>query len=194
MRSDVGERARRAAEVGLDAPVVVLRPQQPVLQVRAVHEPHSASLPTVHAHTRFSHDWVVAVDERDGRDAVGRGRQLGQPLRAGRVDGQRFLADDVLSGRQRGLGDGQVQVIRRADVHDVDVGCLGERFRALERPLGAQAPCGLQPNAQALTPRRRPAAPRRGFTARACTAPMNPVPAMPTRKLLSPMRRTVDKL
>ena len=44
VRADVGEGARRAAEVGVDAPVVVLRAQQPVLQVGPVDQVHGAAL------------------------------------------------------------------------------------------------------------------------------------------------------
>ena len=123
VRADVGERARRAAEVGLDAPVVVLGPQQPVLQVRAVHEPHRASLPAAHALARLADRRVVAVHERD----ASRTRPLAAASSVSRcapadVDRQRLLADHVLAGRQRRLGERQVKVVRRADVHDVHVG------------------------------------------------------------------------
>ena len=40
VRADVGERARRAAELRVDAPVVVLGRREPVLQVAAMDQPH----------------------------------------------------------------------------------------------------------------------------------------------------------
>src|SRR5215207_6789657 len=40
VRADVGERARRPAEPALDPPVVVLAPQEPVLEVGAVDQPN----------------------------------------------------------------------------------------------------------------------------------------------------------
>ena len=45
MRPDVGERARRAAELLVDAPVVVGGMQQPVLQVAAVDQADRPALP-----------------------------------------------------------------------------------------------------------------------------------------------------
>ena len=111
VRADVGEGARRAAELLVDAPVVVLRTQQPVLQVAAVDQPQRAGRAGAHALARLAHGRVVAVDERDGRDpararrprrsAPGRRRRRARsasrrsracrrpapPRRAGRADG-----------------------------------------------------------------------------------------------------------
>jgi len=43
VRPDVGEGARHAAELCLDAPVVVLGGQQPILEIRPVHELHRSA-------------------------------------------------------------------------------------------------------------------------------------------------------
>ena len=72
VRADVRERARGAAQVGVDAPVVVVGPQEPVLQVacRAGAATRRSGRPT-NALARLAHGRVVAVDERDGGDEPG---------------------------------------------------------------------------------------------------------------------------
>ena len=71
VRADVGERARGAAALRVDAPVVVLGRRQPVLQVAAVDEAHGADPARGDARPGLEHHRVVAVDERHGRDAAG---------------------------------------------------------------------------------------------------------------------------
>jgi hypothetical protein len=44
----------------------------------------------------------------------------------------------VLAGGQRGLGERQVQMVGRADVHDVDVRSFDELLRRGERALGSE--------------------------------------------------------
>jgi hypothetical protein len=140
VRADVGERARRAAEVRVHPPVVVLRPGQPVLQVAAVHEADRAGAPAAHTLARLAHHRVVAVHEGHERTAVGLAGQLGQPRGPGEVERQRLLADDMLAGQQRGLGEREVEVVGRAHVHDIDVGRLDQRLGRLERAVGTEPP------------------------------------------------------
>ena len=69
---------------------------------------------------RLANGRVVAVDERNrGLEARSR-RGLDELPRAGGVERQGLLADDVLAGGQRRLGKREMEVVRRADVDDVD--------------------------------------------------------------------------
>ena len=62
--ADVGERTRGAAEPLVHAPVVVLRAQEPVLQIGAVQKAQRPGLPAADALACLAHRRVVAVDER----------------------------------------------------------------------------------------------------------------------------------
>ncbi len=104
VRPDVGERARRAAELGVDAPVVVVGAKQPVLEVGAVDEVDGAALAARDALARLAHGRVVAVGERDGGADRLAGGQLAEPLGVGDRGRERLLADDVLARRERELG------------------------------------------------------------------------------------------
>jgi hypothetical protein len=55
------------------------------------------------------------------------------------VGGERLLADDVLAGGHGPLGQRRVKVVRRADVHDVDIVGLDQVLRRRGRPLGQQS-------------------------------------------------------
>ena len=83
VRADVGEGPRRAGQLGVDAPVVVLVGRQPVLQVAPVGEAHGER--TVgDPGPRLADHRVEAVDERhrgDGARPVGGGHQLGRRRR-----------------------------------------------------------------------------------------------------------------
>ncbi len=138
VRADVCERARRTAELLVHAPVGVPGAQEPVLQVRAVQQAQRTGLPARDALARLTHRRVVAVDERHGRVAPRLRRDVDEPLRAGGVECQRLLADHVLPLRQRGLGERQVKVVRRADVDNVDVRIADELFGRREVPLSAE--------------------------------------------------------
>ena len=93
---------------------------EPVLQVAAVDEAHGADPARRDPGPGLEHHRVVAVDERHGGDAV-RGVRGGEdPLGLGGGRRERLLADDVLAGRERRRRQRGVQVVRRADVDDVD--------------------------------------------------------------------------
>ena len=67
------------------------------------------------------------------------GCYVDEPLRSGGVESQRLLADHMLARRQSSLGKREVQVVRRADVHDVDTGvrtCLGRVEGSVRAELG----------------------------------------------------------
>ena len=137
VRADVGERARGAARRGVDAPVAVLGIEQPVLQIGAVDEAHRPGVAAAHALARLADRGIEAIDERHRRDDVGRRGLAGQRLGARAVGGQGLLADDVAARGQRRRGQRAMQVVRRADVDDVDVA-------GLDHLLGARGPLGPQ--------------------------------------------------
>jgi hypothetical protein len=103
-----------------------------------VHEPHGAELAGRDARPRLEDDRVVAVDERDGGDSVRALRRLEQALGLGRRRRERLLADDVLAGLERRLGERRVQVVGRADVDDVDALGDGELLGRGEGALGVK--------------------------------------------------------
>ena len=160
VRADVGEGARGAAERRVDAPVVVLGVGQPVLQVGAVHEPDRAGGAGADAVARLADRGVVAVDERHRGGGAGGGGRVDEPRRAGEVGRERLLADHVLAGGQGGLGERQVEVVRGADVHHVDVGRGDELLGGREGALGAERAGRLLGAGRATRRRRRRCAPR----------------------------------
>ena len=128
-----------AAQPLVHAPVVVVGAQQPVLQIGAVQQAHRAGLPAGDALARLAHRRVVAVDERNrGLDGPTSAAASTSSLRLCGVERERLLADHVLAGGQRGLGERQVKVVRRADVHDVDVRVAHELLGGVERPIRAE--------------------------------------------------------
>ena len=119
VRSDVGEGPGRPAGLGVDAPVVIVGPEQPVLQIPAVEKAQVAEA-GVGAGAGLANGRVVAVGEGDRRDQAGVARRVGEAGGAGGVERDRLFDDDVLAGRDRGERERQVQVVRGADVDDVD--------------------------------------------------------------------------
>ena len=107
-------------------------------------QPHRAGGALADARPRLAHGRVVAIDERHGGLPVGGVRCVDQFLRLARVHGERLLADHVLARGEGGLGERRVQVIRRADVNDVDVVGFDQRLAGLEAALGAERRCGLR--------------------------------------------------
>ena len=182
--ADVGERTRGAAEPLVDAPVVVVRAQQPVLQVGAVDQAHRPGLPAARR--------ARAPRAPSGSSGRRTAPRLTRPTPAaasasccapGGVERQRLLADHVLAGRQRGLGEREVQVVRRADVDDVDAGLAtisSAESNARSAPSAAGAACADSGD-EAATP--TSAAPARRAE-RAWTLPMEPVPAIATRRAM----------
>jgi hypothetical protein len=138
VRADVRERTRRAAELVVDAPVRVVGSQEPVLQIRAVQQMDRAGPSCSHALARLADGRIEAVDERDARVEARLRRELGEPLGAGEVGGERLLAHDVLARLERRLGERQVEVVGGADVDDVDVGVADELLGRVERARGAE--------------------------------------------------------
>ena len=126
MRADVGEGARRATEALVHAPVPILGAQQPVLEIGAVHEVHEPGLTRADALPRLANGGIEAVDERNRGLAVRRGGCGHELLSARGVHRERLLADHVLAGGERGRCERLVKVVRRADVHDVELRVLDE--------------------------------------------------------------------
>ncbi len=135
VHADVGEGAGRSAQGGVDAPVVVLRAGQPVLQVGAVQQPHRAGRAVGDPGPGLPHRGVEAVDERDGGHHARGGGQRGELGGVGRVGGQRLLADHVHPGGEGCPHEAGVGGVGGADVDDVD---LVEQLLQRAGPRGAQ--------------------------------------------------------
>ena len=163
MRADVGEGARRSAEVGVDAPVVVLGSQQPVLEVGAVDEVDGTALAGADTLLGLADRGVVAVDERDGGDGAALGG-LRQPGGA-RQRRPRLAA----SRRRRGA---RRRARRRRAPRAGGSACRHGRRQRCRRRAGPRRPrsrarrrAGRQPRASARgwkPARRRPCHPPRG--------------------------------
>ena len=121
------------------------------------------------------------------------GCDVDEPLRAGDVERQRLLADHVLPRRQRGLGERQVEVVRCADVHDVDAWVahelLGRVEGSIRAELGGRSPGDS--GDEAATPAR--CAPARSAE-RAWIRPMNPAPASPRSGIGAEPKRDLVQL
>ena len=97
-----------------------------------------SGLPAPNALAGLAHRRVVAVDERNAGKQSRFGGEVQEVSRATRVGCQRLFADDVLACRQSCLGERNVQVVRRADVHDVDVRVTHEVLSGVESPVGTE--------------------------------------------------------
>ena len=143
VRPDVRERARRAAQLGIDPPVVVLGAEQPILEVSAVDQPRASSrLPEPGA--RLPHGRVIAVDKGNGDHRRRRAGGSEQFICAARVERDRLLADDVPARRERREAERNMQVVRGADVDDVDIVGGDQLLGAAVGPFGAELPAGLR--------------------------------------------------
>ena len=177
-------KAREAPpSVRVDAPVVVLRAQQPVLQVAAVEQPQRAG--------RRRCARARAPRARWGSSGRRTARRRSVPASAAasasacapsRVERDRLLADHVLAGGQRGLRRAAtcrwlgVQMWTTSTSRRLDQLLGACRTRARRRAPPPRG--GALSGEEAATPTRRAPASRAD---RAWTAPMNPVPAMATR-------------
>jgi len=103
-----------------------------------VQQPERARRPAAHALARLADGGVVAVGEGNGGEPARLLGELDDPPRGRGVERERLLADDVLAGGQGGLGERDVQVVGRADVHDVDLVRGGERLGRGIGPVGAE--------------------------------------------------------
>ena len=112
---------------------------------------HGAQLARRDARAGLQGHRVVAVHERDRGHAPRGGGRVGEAGGLLRVERERLLADDVLAGGERGLGERSMQVVRRAQVDDVHLRRLHELLGGLVRARGAQLDRGL---ARALRARR----------------------------------------
>ena len=138
MRSDVAERGRGAALVGLEPPRIVRILDQPVLQVGAEEEVRPADVAAGDRVPRLLHERVAAVVERDRVHDAGLRRRVEQLLRLGGGHRERLVGDDVLPlGNRRGV-DRIVQVVRRRVVDDVNIRIVEQGFVAAVGLGGAE--------------------------------------------------------
>ena len=134
MRADVGHAPGRADVFGLQPPVVVGFVQQPVLQIRPVHQPGRAERAAAHLGPQVQHQRIEAVVEVHALDRVGVRRRAGeQRLGLGRRAGQRFFGKQMAARRQNLLIDGRVQMVRRAVVKHVDALVRQQRLHRVVR-------------------------------------------------------------
>ena len=138
VRADVGEGARRSAGLLVDAPVVVVLVEEPVLQVGAVHQAQRTGGAGAHPLPGLPDSRVVAVDERHRVRPARLERRRREAPGSVRVERERLLADHVLAGLERALGELDVEVVGSADVDDVDIVGLDELLRGVEGALGAE--------------------------------------------------------
>ncbi len=133
VRSDVAERRRRAALVGLETPRVVRVLEQPVLQVVADQKMRRADVAARDHVPRLLHERVAAVVERHRVDHAGLRRLIEQLLRFLGGHRERLVGDDVLPLGDRGRVDGVVKVVRRRVVDDLHVRVVEQRLVAAVR-------------------------------------------------------------
>ncbi len=140
VRPDVADGPERAALVGLEPPVPVGVEEQPVLEVVAGHEADVAEL----AGGDHLADVLVERVEPDvevhGVHEAALRRDLDKLRRLGGRHRQRLLADDVPAGGQDLLRLGDVEVVGRGDVDDLDRRILED---GVERRVGVTDAEGL---------------------------------------------------
>ena len=103
-----------------------------------MHEVHGPGLTRADALPRLADGGIEAVDERNRGLAVRRGGRGHQLLRSRGVHGERLLADHVLAGREGGRCERLVEVVGRADVHDVELRVLHQLLGGCRGALGAE--------------------------------------------------------
>ena len=133
VRSDVAERRRRAALVGLQPPRIVGVFEQPVLKVVADEKMRRADLARGDRVPRLLNERVASVVERHRVDDARLRGLIEELLRLGRGHRQRLVRHDVLALRDRRGVDRVVQVVRRRVVDDLDVRIVQQRLVA---PVG----------------------------------------------------------
>jgi len=123
MRSNVGHRARITAFL-LKSPVVIGRIEQPILQVGAVNEVHSSEVASRQHDPHLLYKRIVAVIKGHRVDNPGLARRIEHRFCVSRIESQRLVRDDVLSSLDRSKRDGQMKVVRRAVMDDLDIGII----------------------------------------------------------------------
>ena len=121
MGADVGDGRQLAALLHQDAPVVVGVVVEPVLGVAAVDVVDRAHVAAAHHVVRLQVERVEADVVADGRRLLFALRQLHQLGRLLRVHGQRLLAQDVLAGQERLLGQRVMQHVGHGEMDGVNV-------------------------------------------------------------------------
>ncbi len=180
VRPDVGEGPRRAAERGVDPPVVVVRGGEPVLQVGAVHAEQPTGVAGRDSCPRLARHRVEAVDEGHG----GHEAALG-----GEVDERRGIR------RRVARGFSQITCLPASRAARAIAACVALGVHTCTTSMSGSAISASTESKAASRPRRsaasraRPAeedAPpassaRAARAARECTAAMKPPPTKPAR-------------
>ena len=137
----------RAADVGVDPPAVVVggRSASPAGSCRAAGGPDRGRLRRPCARACRTVGWKRYTNGTATTRPAATAAVL-DACGAGGVDRQRLLAHDVLAGCEGGDGQRLVEVVRRADVDDVDVVGDGEGLGGGLGPLGAERSAARWPD------------------------------------------------
>ena len=122
VRAEVRQAARRAAGLGIQAPVPIGVVEQPVLGIGALHHQDLAQVAILPHAAHVLHHGVEAQVVEGTIAAPGLAGQLYQLARLLHRDRQRLLANHVLAGLERVPGHGEMQEVRCTDVHRIDGG------------------------------------------------------------------------
>ena len=123
VRADIGHAARRAAGFCIDAPVPVRIVEQPVLEVRSLHDENFAQISGFAHAAHLLHHRIVAQIVTDTVAQSLAERQARPVLRpAQRVVASGFSQSTCLPALKRILGHGKVLRVGRADVDGIDRG------------------------------------------------------------------------
>ena len=122
VRPDVADRPERAALVRLEPPVPVALVEEPVLEVVAGHEPTSPRPPPATHLAGVLVQRIVADIEVDRVDEAGGGRRPDQRADSSEVITRGFSHTTWLAGGEDGAGLGDVEIVGRGHMDDVDAG------------------------------------------------------------------------
>ena len=126
VRTDVGDGAKLAAELGFEAPVPVGGIKQPILMKFSVNESRLADSAGCDERARFLAKRIVAEIVRDAADESGFLFDASEHLRFAGIHGERFFAEDVFACAKKGAGLFEMDMIGRADVNAGNVFVGGE--------------------------------------------------------------------
>ena len=136
--AEVGDDVGVPGDLGVQPPGIVRLEKEPVLEEVADEGPDISQVAAPGPGRRFLHDGIVAIAEVDRRQSAVLRGQRQEFGRFARVEGQRLFGQEILSGPD-GLGvDVEVDVVRGAVVHDLDLGIGDEGVGVAVDPPDAE--------------------------------------------------------